>query len=121
MVAAVKPGRLIDLGCNTGDYSALALAHGAGTVIGFDFDLDEGLTANQTVHDHRHHSGLVVTKDLLAHFLGFVVIRQASNRNVFHHSSDIGKTLTGGSQDRFLLGVSGHRLLAHAALDAGLA
>ena len=39
MVAAVKPGRLIDLGCNTGDYSALALAHGAGTVIGFDFDL----------------------------------------------------------------------------------
>lgn len=39
MVGAVKPARLIDLGCNTGDYSALALAHGAGTVIGFDFDL----------------------------------------------------------------------------------
>ncbi|MBK8159962.1 MAG: class I SAM-dependent methyltransferase [Rhodospirillaceae bacterium] len=39
MVDAVKPARLIDLGCNTGDYSALALAHGAGTVIGFDFDL----------------------------------------------------------------------------------
>lgn len=39
MVAAVKPSMLIDLGCNTGDYAALALASGAGKVIGFDFDL----------------------------------------------------------------------------------
>lgn len=39
MVAAVKPATLIDLGCNTGDYAALALASGAQGVIGFDFDL----------------------------------------------------------------------------------
>ena len=39
MVTAVKPATLIDLGCNTGDYAALALAHGAQAVIGFDFDL----------------------------------------------------------------------------------
>lgn len=39
MVSAVKPGKVIDLGCNTGEYSALALASGAGMVFGFDFDL----------------------------------------------------------------------------------
>lgn len=39
MVAVVKPATLIDLGCNTGDYAALALANGAESVIGFDFDL----------------------------------------------------------------------------------
>ncbi|TWH31335.1 Ribosomal protein L11 methylase [Aminobacter sp. J15] len=36
--AAVKPARLIDLGCNTGDYSVAALEGGAQSVIGFDFD-----------------------------------------------------------------------------------
>ncbi|MBL8709364.1 MAG: class I SAM-dependent methyltransferase, partial [Rhodospirillaceae bacterium] len=39
MVAAVRPEKLIDLGCNTGDYSKLALQAGAASVIGFDFDL----------------------------------------------------------------------------------
>jgi ribosomal protein L11 methylase PrmA len=38
MVAAVRPRTLIDLGCNTGDYSEVALGAGAGRVIGFDFD-----------------------------------------------------------------------------------
>lgn len=36
--AAVQPQRLIDLGCNTGDYSVAALEGGAQYVIGFDFD-----------------------------------------------------------------------------------
>ena len=36
--AAVKPGTLIDIGCNTGDYSLSALEGGATRVIGFDFD-----------------------------------------------------------------------------------
>jgi len=36
--ASVKPSRLIDLGCNTGDYSVAALEGGAEYVIGFDFD-----------------------------------------------------------------------------------
>ncbi|MGH8569172.1 MAG: class I SAM-dependent methyltransferase, partial [Gammaproteobacteria bacterium] len=35
---AVKPALLWDLGCNTGEYSEVALAAGAGRVIGFDFD-----------------------------------------------------------------------------------
>ena len=38
VVAAIKPGLLYDLGCNTGDYSKSALEAGAGKVIGFDFD-----------------------------------------------------------------------------------
>ncbi|MDQ3773910.1 MAG: class I SAM-dependent methyltransferase [Pseudomonadota bacterium] len=36
--AAVKPALLWDLGCNTGEYAEVALAAGAGRVIGFDFD-----------------------------------------------------------------------------------
>lgn len=36
--AAASPGTLVDLGCNTGDYSVCALQGGAGRVIGFDFD-----------------------------------------------------------------------------------
>lgn len=37
--AEVKPDVLWDFGCNTGDYSAAALASGAKYVVGFDFDL----------------------------------------------------------------------------------
>jgi ribosomal protein L11 methylase PrmA len=54
-VARVKPRQLWDLGCNTGEFSALALEAGSSEVIGFDFDQgaldlafvrarDEGLT-----------------------------------------------------------------------------
>jgi ribosomal protein L11 methylase PrmA len=38
MVTAVRPGKIIDLGCNSGDYSIAALDAGAGYVVGFDFD-----------------------------------------------------------------------------------
>src|SRR5690606_10547521 len=38
MVQAVKPSVLFDLGCNTGDYSEVALQAGASYVVGFDFD-----------------------------------------------------------------------------------
>lgn len=37
-VRKVAPQSLIDLGCNTGDYSVAALEAGAGHVVGFDFD-----------------------------------------------------------------------------------
>lgn len=37
-VIATKPGMLWDLGCNTGDFSVVALGAGAGTVVGFEFD-----------------------------------------------------------------------------------
>jgi ribosomal protein L11 methylase PrmA len=37
-VAQAKPELMFDLGCNTGDYSALALQSGAQRVVGFDFD-----------------------------------------------------------------------------------
>jgi ribosomal protein L11 methylase PrmA len=37
--AEVKPDVLWDVGCNTGEYSAAALASGASYVVGFDFDL----------------------------------------------------------------------------------
>jgi ribosomal protein L11 methylase PrmA len=37
-VQRTKPALLLDLGCNTGDYAALALAAGTGTVVGFDAD-----------------------------------------------------------------------------------
>jgi ribosomal protein L11 methylase PrmA len=38
MVEKVRPQLMVDLGCNTGEYSEAALAAGAGRVIGFDFD-----------------------------------------------------------------------------------
>jgi ribosomal protein L11 methylase PrmA len=38
MVEKIRPRQLWDLGCNTGDYAELALAAGAKSVIGFDFD-----------------------------------------------------------------------------------
>jgi ribosomal protein L11 methylase PrmA len=34
----VRPGMLWDIGCNTGEYSKVALEHGAQLVIGFEFD-----------------------------------------------------------------------------------
>ena len=37
-VGQTRPRLLFDLGCNTGDYAALALQAGAGAVVGFDFD-----------------------------------------------------------------------------------
>jgi ribosomal protein L11 methylase PrmA len=38
MAAAVKPGLMFDLGCNSGDYSIAAIEAGAEYVVGFDFD-----------------------------------------------------------------------------------
>lgn len=38
MVASARPGQLFDIGCNSGDYSQLALDSGADSVVGFDFD-----------------------------------------------------------------------------------
>ena len=38
--ARVRPKMLWDLGCNTGDYSKIALQAGAGSAVGFDFDQD---------------------------------------------------------------------------------
>lgn len=37
-IEATKPGLLFDFGCNTGEYSALALKSGAASVVGFDMD-----------------------------------------------------------------------------------
>ena len=37
-VSETKPQLILDIGCNTGDYSAVALENGAGLAIGFDFD-----------------------------------------------------------------------------------
>jgi ribosomal protein L11 methylase PrmA len=34
----VKPELILDIGCNSGDYSAAALENGAGLAVGFDFD-----------------------------------------------------------------------------------
>ncbi|WP_112661799.1 class I SAM-dependent methyltransferase [Microvirga flavescens] len=36
--AATRPNVMIDIGCNTGDYSVAALEGGANYVVGFDFD-----------------------------------------------------------------------------------
>ncbi len=36
--ASVRPGLLLDLGCNSGEYSAVALESGARTAVGFDTD-----------------------------------------------------------------------------------
>lgn len=44
-VSRVAPDVILDIGCNTGDYSALALENGAKLAIGFDFDYDALETA----------------------------------------------------------------------------
>lgn len=36
--ASVAPAVVLDVGCNTGDYSVAALENGAGLAVGFDFD-----------------------------------------------------------------------------------
>jgi ribosomal protein L11 methylase PrmA len=38
MIADLKPDLVLDLGCNSGDYSIAALEAGAGQVVGFDVD-----------------------------------------------------------------------------------
>jgi len=38
--AATRPARLLDVGCNTGEYCALALASGAASAIGLETDLE---------------------------------------------------------------------------------
>ncbi len=46
----VRPELILDVGCNTGDYSAVALGNGAKLAIGFDFDhgaLDFGFARTQ--------------------------------------------------------------------------
>ncbi|EKD69787.1 MAG: hypothetical protein ACD_46C00726G0004 [uncultured bacterium] len=57
----VKPQILVDLGCNTGDYSLLSLEHGAEYVIGFDFD--------QTALDLAYHSAKNSSKHFLPLYL----------------------------------------------------
>ena len=52
-VAAVLPDVLLDIGCNTGVYSELALQSGAGLAVGFDFDqgaLEQGM---RRAHDRQ--------------------------------------------------------------------
>jgi ribosomal protein L11 methylase PrmA len=51
--ADARPGLLIDLGCNTGDYSHAALAHGARRVVGLDGDHGalDGAFARATTED----------------------------------------------------------------------
>ena len=51
--ADTRPGLLWDIGCNSGDYSELAIGSGAGRVIGFDFDLQalESAFARSTEKD----------------------------------------------------------------------
>lgn len=44
-VSKTSPRMLWDLGCNTGDYSVVALESGADYVVGFDFDQDAVQTA----------------------------------------------------------------------------
>lgn len=55
MASAVRPELLLDLGCNTGDYSVAALEAGAGNVVGFDFDFGalEGAVRRADKHKLR--------------------------------------------------------------------
>jgi ribosomal protein L11 methylase PrmA len=55
--AQVRPGTLVDLGCNTGDYSIGALEGGATRVVGFDFD--------QTAIDTAYARAIAEQRDFL--------------------------------------------------------
>jgi len=50
MLAAVRPSRVLDVGCNTGDYTRLALVHGA-SVIAVDADHDVVDMLRRRLHD----------------------------------------------------------------------
>lgn len=54
MTAAVKPGLMFDLGCNSGDYSIASLEAGAGYVVGFDFDFGALETALSRAEEGKH-------------------------------------------------------------------
>ena len=52
-IQRARPRLLLDLGCNTGDYSVVALQHGADYVVGFDADQQ---ALNAAFHrSHREH------------------------------------------------------------------
>lgn len=49
----VRPARMIDVGCNTGEYAQLALDSGAGMVVGLDFDQGALAKAYQRARDNE--------------------------------------------------------------------
>ena len=53
-IRRTSPSSVIDLGCNTGDYSKVCLDAGASTVTGFDFDQQ----ALDTAHERAKHENL---------------------------------------------------------------
>ncbi len=54
MTASVQPDLLFDIGCNSGDYSKVALESGAKRVVGFDFDH----AALEIAYDRAQQEGL---------------------------------------------------------------
>ena len=56
-VEAIKPDVLLDLGCNTGDYSVAALEAGAKCVVGFDYDFG----ALELAFERSRHEDLAFT------------------------------------------------------------
>lgn len=52
-VERARPGLLVDVGCNSGDFSALSLAAGAGSTVGLDFDQGALEAAVSRADEHR--------------------------------------------------------------------
>lgn len=53
MVAAIRPKMFYDLGCNSGEYSEIALMNGAQNAVGFDFDFSALEAAVRRADDHN--------------------------------------------------------------------
>ncbi len=62
MAADVRPAMMLDLGCNSGDYSFAALESGAGYVVGFDFDFG-ALERAVARAEHGNHNFLPLWLD----------------------------------------------------------
>jgi len=62
-VADRKPGTVLDVGCNSGDFSELCLANGAKSAVGIDFD-QGALEAAITRADEKHLHLLPLYQDL---------------------------------------------------------
>jgi ribosomal protein L11 methylase PrmA len=62
-VRVIKPKMLVDLGCNIGDYSLVALKNGAHYVVGFDFDQGAVDLAFQRARDTAERSFLPLYLD----------------------------------------------------------
>jgi len=101
-VKATKPKSVIDLGCNTGEYSKVALDAGAERALGFDFD--------QQALDRAHHRA----KDQSLNFLPlFLDAKNPSPEQGWLQTERTGHAVRAKADAVFALAFEHHLAIAH--------